>query len=160
MGVMKETKRSLVSRSSALFHFSISLSPSSYFFFLSAYSDNLNSDLAGTEKCREPWLLEKGQCHGLVQGRSNPPVVTTCRARRNEAQHPTKSSFRARDERYQLGLSLTQPGCPKDASSPLAGRGGMAYRRTRGEPVAPLALSLSQLPHLSNPVDNNPHLGG
>lgn len=29
---MKETKRSLVSRSSALFHFSISLSLSSYFF--------------------------------------------------------------------------------------------------------------------------------
>lgn len=54
LGVMKETKRSLVSRSSTLFHFSISLSPSSYFFFLSAYSDNLNSDLAGTEKCREP----------------------------------------------------------------------------------------------------------
>lgn len=51
LGVMKETKRSLVSRSSTLFHFSL---PLFLFFFLSAYSNNLNSDLAGTEKCREP----------------------------------------------------------------------------------------------------------
>lgn len=62
--MVKERKRCLISRSSALFPFSVSLSlPLPFSSVLR--SNNTGSDLAHPETPWGPWHLEKGQCHGL-----------------------------------------------------------------------------------------------
>lgn len=93
-------KKSPISKHSALFSFSLSLSPPPSFFSLLT-SNNTGSDLTDTEMNRGPQHLEKGQFRGLCVMQVKWPVGTVCRGTEAQGSVPhfiLKDSFGARDE--------------------------------------------------------------
>lgn len=82
-------KKSLISRTSALFPFPLPLFPTSFFFLFT--SNNIGSDLTDTEMNWGPQHLEKGQFHGLCVMQVKWPMVTAWGAWRHKAQCPSSS---------------------------------------------------------------------
>jgi len=152
---------------------SFSCLPTPLPFYSLLTKNNIGSDLTDTETHWGARHLKKGQYHGLCAMQAEPSHGDSLQWHRGTRlggpSHLERLFWRQRQtanitnkvSSYQRQSDLKKPAqpLPREARQVLGGQGRTWWHLTALSHSLRLGAPCHSFPHLSNPVDNNPHLG-